>query len=112
MSSSPSKVHAARGRPSGIGIAMTLVAALGSLPVAQVGPAERFWPQWRGPYATGISRAANPPLEWSETRNIRWKREIPGRGSGSPVVWGDRIFLMAAVPVGVDGGAAHESRAN
>ena len=100
------------GRASGIGIAMTLVAALGSLPGAQVGPAERFWPQWRGPYATGISRAANPPLEWSETRNIRWKREIPGRGSGSPVVWGDRIFLMSAVPVGVDGGAAHESRAN
>jgi len=91
---------------------MTLVAALGSLPIAQVGPAERFWPQWRGPYATGISRTATPPLEWSETRNIRWKREIPGRGSGSPVVWGDRIFLMSAVPVGVDGGAAHESRAS
>src|SRR5213596_2151685 len=55
--------------------------------------AERFWPQWRGPYATGVSRTATPPLEWSETRNIRWKIEIPGRGSASPVVWGDRVYV-------------------
>jgi hypothetical protein len=31
---------------------------------------ERFWPQWRGPYATGVSRYASPPLEWSETKSI------------------------------------------
>jgi outer membrane protein assembly factor BamB len=103
---------AVSGRASGIGIAVTLVVALGSLAVAQGDPAERFWPQWRGPYATGISRTANPPLEWSETRNIRWKREIPGRGSGSPVVWGNRLFLMTAVPVGIEGSAAHDSRAH
>jgi outer membrane protein assembly factor BamB len=99
-------------RSTGIGIAAALVAALWSFLVAQDGPAERFWPQWRGPSATGVSRTADPPLEWSETRNIRWKREIPGRGSGSPVVWGDRIYLMSAVPVGVDARAAHESRAH
>jgi outer membrane protein assembly factor BamB len=80
--------------------------------MAQSSPAERFWPQWRGPSATGVSRTANPPLEWSETRNIRWKREIPGRGSGSPVVWGNRIFLVTAVPLGVDVRSAHESRAH
>jgi outer membrane protein assembly factor BamB len=94
------------------GIAVAVVAALGPLSIAQGGPANRFWPQWRGPEATGVSRTANPPLEWSETRNIRWKREVPGRGSGSPVVWGDRLFLTSAVPVGVDGRAAHESRAH
>ena len=71
----------------------------------------RFWPQWRGPYATGVSKHANPPLEWSETKNVRWKVEIPGRGSSSPVVWGDRIFLLTAVPVGVDGrGRARAAR--
>jgi outer membrane protein assembly factor BamB len=80
--------------------------------VAQDKAAERFWPQWRGPYATGVSRTARPPLQWSETTNIRWKREIPGRGSSSPVVWGDRIFLVSAVPLGVDGRAAHESRSH
>ncbi len=69
--------------------------------------AERFWPQWRGPYATGVSKHANPPLEWSETKNIRWKVEIPGRGSASPVIWGDRLFLLSAVPIALTGAAAH-----
>lgn len=72
--------------------------------------AERYWPQWRGPYATGVSKQASPPVEWSETKNIRWKTEIPGRGSASPVVWGDRLFVLTAVPVGVSGEASHAPR--
>jgi outer membrane protein assembly factor BamB len=72
--------------------------------------AEKFWPQWRGPYATGVSRHADPPTEWSETKNIKWKVEIPGRGSSSPVVWGDHIFLLTAVPVGVPADEAHKPR--
>jgi len=71
---------------------------------------ERFWPQWRGPFATGVSRSATPPTEWSETKNIRWKVEIPGRGSSSPVVWGDRMFVLSAVPIGVDAAASHTPR--
>ena len=71
---------------------------------------ERFWPQWRGPYATGVSKYADPPIEWSETKNVRWKVEIPGRGSASPVVWGDRVFVLSAVPVGPTGAAAHAPR--
>ena len=59
--------------------------------------ADRFWPQWRGPFATGVSRTATPPIEWSETKNVRWKVPIPGRSSSTPVVWGDRIFLLTAV---------------
>ena len=78
--------------------------------VASDGAGERFWPQWRGPHATGVSRHATPPIEWSETKNVRWKVEIPGRGSSSPVVWGDHLFLLSAVPVGVDGPASHQSR--
>jgi hypothetical protein len=72
--------------------------------------AERFWGQWRGPYATGVSKTADPPLEWSETKNVKWKVEIPGRGSASPVVWGDRVYLMTAIPVGVTGEATHQPR--
>ena len=68
---------------------------------------EKYWPQWRGPYATGVSKTADPPIEWSETKNIRWKVEIPGRGSGTPVVWGDKVFVLSAVPVGVDPAGAH-----
>jgi len=71
--------------------------ALG-LPLSAQPPADRFWPQWRGPLATGASPSANPPAEWSETKNIRWKVEIPGRGSASPVVWGDHVYVLTAIP--------------
>jgi outer membrane protein assembly factor BamB len=72
--------------------------------------AERFWPQWRGPYATGVSRMADPPVEWSESKNIRWKVEIPGRGSATPVIWGDRLFVLSAVPAVPGGETSHEPR--
>ncbi len=70
----------------------------------------RYWAQWRGPEMTGVSRTAKPPLEWSESRNVKWKVSIPGRGYGSPVVYGDRIYLLTAVPVGVTGEAQHAPR--
>jgi outer membrane protein assembly factor BamB len=69
--------------------------------------AAEYWPQWRGPHSTGVSRSAKPPLEWNEKKNIRWKIEIPGRGSATPVVWGDRVFVLSAVPIGVSGDQAH-----
>ena len=59
---------------------------------------------------TGVSRTAKPPIEWSETKNIKWKVEIPGRGSSSPVVWNDRVYLLTAIPVGVAGEAQHAPR--
>lgn len=69
-------------------------------PVVDAQPGgERFWAQWRGPLATGVSRTATPPTEWSETKNIRWKVPIPGRSSSSPVIWNDRVFLLTAIPV-------------
>ena len=60
------------------------------------------WPAWRGPLATGANPAADPPTEWDgETgAGIRWKTVIPGRGHSTPIVWGDRIFLTAAIPIG------------
>jgi outer membrane protein assembly factor BamB len=73
-------------------------------------PSEKYWPQWRGPYATGVSKTADPPIEWSETKNVRWKVEIPGRGSGTPVIWGEKVFVLSAVPVVDNGAASHEPR--
>ena len=72
--------------------------------------AEKYWAQWRGPYATGVSEQADPPVEWSETKNIRWRVEIPGRGSASPIVWGDKIFLLTAVPVNSSGDDSHKPK--
>src|SRR5262245_11120695 len=56
------------------------------------------WPQWRGPWLNGASPTADPPQEWSESKNIKWKVEIPGAGSSTPAVWGDRIFILTAAP--------------
>ena len=55
------------------------------------------WPQWRGPRGQGVSDEKNLPLEWSPTKNIKWKAAIPGRGHSSPIVWGNRVFLTTAV---------------
>ena len=81
--------------------AFTTAALLSSVLLAVDPEAERFWPQWRGPYANAVSRTADPPLEWSETKNIRWKIEIPGRGSSSPVVWGDRLFVTTCAAIAI-----------
>jgi outer membrane protein assembly factor BamB len=68
----------------------------------------RNWHQWRGPEGTGVAPLGNPPTEWSETKNIRWKVPIPGRGSASPIVWGNRIFVLTAIKTP---GAANEPEA-
>jgi outer membrane protein assembly factor BamB len=91
----------------GVGVGVTWLA---SVVMTQAPTADQYWAQWRGPLATGVSKHADPPVEWSETKNIRWKIEIPGRGMASPVIWGDRIFLPTAVPVGVPLEASHSAR--
>jgi outer membrane protein assembly factor BamB len=58
------------------------------------------WSQWRGPRGNGDASTADPPLTWSEEKNVRWKTEIPGRGSSSPVVRGDLLFLTTAIAAG------------
>ena len=58
------------------------------------------WGQWRGPLATGAAPKADPPVEWSETKNIRWKTKLPGLGHSSPVVWGGLVFVTTAEMTG------------
>ncbi len=64
---------------------------------------DRYWPQWRGPLFTGEAPYGDPPVRWSESSNIRWKTPIPGLGHATPVIWGDRIFVLTAVPAGRGG---------
>ncbi len=59
-----------------------------------------FWPQWRGPLGTGVAPHADPPIEWSETKNLRWKTAIPGMGHSTPAIWGDLVFLTTAEAFG------------
>lgn len=55
------------------------------------------WHQWRGPLATGVAPYGDPPLKWDEKSNIKWKAEIPGLGSSTPIVWGDQVFVLSAI---------------
>ena len=62
------------------------------------------WGHWRGPIGNGTALKGSPPTEWSSTKNVKWKVEVPGIGSSSPVVWGDQVFITTAVSK--DGGNA------
>ncbi len=68
----------------------------GSQP-AESGPGH--WPEWRGPFRNGMARG-DAPTTWNDTKNIKWKTEIPGRGFSTPVIWGDKVFLTTAAQTG------------
>ena len=76
------------------------VAALGLAGIAVSVSEAGNWGHWRGDDGNGTAAHASPPVRWSATSNVKWKKPVPGRGSSSPVVWNDRIFLTSAVPVG------------
>ncbi len=74
-----------------------VVAAFLFVPLSGEADLSENWAHWRGHGGNGISTTATPPTEWSETKNVKWKVEIPGRGSCSPVIWGDMVFVTSAV---------------
>jgi len=53
------------------------------------------WPHWRGPAYNGVSEEKGLPVDWSEKKNIIWKQGLPGASSATPVIWEDKIFLLA-----------------
>ena len=65
---------------------------------------DKNWTQWRGPYETGVAPAGNPPIEWSETKNVKWKSEIPGIGHATPIIWKDQMILLSAIKTNKLGG--------
>ncbi len=62
--------------------------------------AQDNWPQFRGADSRGIGKSDRLPLVWGPGTNIAWQSHIPGRGWSSPIVWGNRIFITAAVSEG------------
>jgi outer membrane protein assembly factor BamB len=75
-------------------------AALLLVLIPAFGAAPADWPQWRGPLGTGAAPEANPPTEWNESKNVRWKVKLPGAGTSTPIVTFDRVFIQTAIPVG------------
>ncbi|MHC4176959.1 MAG: outer membrane protein assembly factor BamB family protein [Planctomycetota bacterium] len=77
-------------------IALGLVAVL-ARSEATAQDAAKYWPQWRGPLANGVAPEADPPVTWSEGQDVKWKVKCPGGGSATPIVWDDKVFVLAAV---------------
>jgi outer membrane protein assembly factor BamB len=75
-----------------VGALVAAGALLGALAAAS--RAEN-WPSWRGPTRDGVSKEANLPAKWSKSENIAWTAPLPGMGSSTPAIWGDRIFLTS-----------------
>lgn len=61
------------------------------------------WPQFRGPNGTGIAADAKPPLKWTDEEGVKWKTPLPGPGSSSPIVLGDRVFVTCYSGYGAEG---------
>ena len=85
------------------------VAVAGPAAAQAAGDAARYWPEWRGPLHTGVAPAGDPPVEWSESSNVRWKVPLPGLGSATPVIWDDRLFVLTAVPTDERSGSGRGS---
>ncbi len=55
------------------------------------------WSQWRGPGRNNIvPDGESVPTEWSGSKNVLWRTNVPGRGHSSPTVAGDLIVLTSA----------------
>ena len=86
------------------------VAAIFSLTICFSSAFAENWPQWRGPKNDGHSTETGLPTEWNADKNIFWKVAMPGSGSSTPCVWGDKMFFttmdgsdVVMIAMGTDG---------
>jgi len=59
------------------------------------------WRQFRGPGSRAQSVDAKIPAEFNDKTNLVWKQKLPGPGSSSPIIVGDRIFLTCYTGYGL-----------
>lgn len=60
------------------------------------------WLRFRGPNGSGVSDSTDVPMRWSASENLQWKVDLPGPGSSSPIVMGDRVYVTCYTGYGVD----------
>ncbi|HEY1188181.1 MAG TPA: PQQ-binding-like beta-propeller repeat protein [Gemmata sp.] len=90
--------------PLPIGPCLAVAAVIGISSAGHAGEPAKApstdWPRWRGPNADGVSESRNLPTKWSKTESVLWSAELPGWGTSSPVVYGDRVFVTSQVTEG------------
>jgi len=79
-------------------VLITFVLALGLTSRA----ASEDWNRFRGPNGLGVTDAKNLPERWSDSSGIAWKVRLPGSGTSSPIVAGQRTFVTAYSGYGTD----------
>lgn len=50
------------------------------------------WNRFRGPNGTGIAEG-KVPVKWSAQEHMAWKAPLPGPGTSSPIIVGDKVFV-------------------
>jgi outer membrane protein assembly factor BamB len=75
---------------------------LGILLITCLTGAAANWPQFRGQNASGVDASKAASVEWNvaDGRNLKWKAPVAGMAHASPIVWGDRVYLVSAVSPG------------
>ncbi|TWT39303.1 outer membrane protein assembly factor BamB family protein [Blastopirellula retiformator] len=58
--------------------------------------AEEEWARFRGPNGSGLAAPIDLQLPFSAADDVCWKADLPGLGNSSPVIWGDKIFLLSS----------------
>ncbi len=79
-----------------VGFSCVFVAAV---LMGSAGVSAQNWPMFRGPNASGVAEGSPTAVTWSvaTNENILWKTPVEGVAVSSPVVWGDRVFVSAAI---------------
>lgn len=80
---------------------LALIAACSKADSTSPAAVDTDWARFRGPGGLGISKAKNLPVRWSDTENLVWKTELPGPGTSSPVLHGDRLYLTCHTGYGL-----------
>jgi len=83
-----------------LSIATMFLVAVTPLVVSAPAQGQENWPTWRG-LGNGVATGA-PPIEWAEDSNVAWKTPLPGLGSATPIIWGDRIYVQTAIGDGLE----------
>jgi outer membrane protein assembly factor BamB len=87
-----------------------LASAYAAAAEPEAGRGAASWPQFRGPHGLATSNDVGLPTTWSAEENILWKTELPGAGTSSPIVTGDRIYLTAYSGYNVPGKEAGDAQ--
>ncbi|HEY2841649.1 MAG TPA: PQQ-binding-like beta-propeller repeat protein [Pirellulales bacterium] len=69
------------------------------------------WPAWRGPAANGTSDSQNLPTTWGPDQHVVWRADLPSWSGGSPVIWGDRVFVTSPAAPPKDEKSKDEAKA-